>query len=248
MTSTMVALTDGARARLAQGYNADGRAMSPTELPAFEAAGALRSTAGDLVTLLQAELAASRDPKSRLARAMALTQQPERDLDAGKPGKIGLAWLIKPDGTIWHSGQTGGYHGYVAFDPSRQLGVVVLANGMTNQIDALGEAALAALAGAPVPAKLDLPPPDVKVTEKTLDTYVGTYTIGPGFVIAIERRGASLYAQATGQPRLRLHATSQNDFSIRATAVTGTFERDARGKVTGLVVHQHGLALHATRN
>jgi CubicO group peptidase (beta-lactamase class C family) len=240
-------LTGDARARFAQGYDADGEAMPPMELPAFEAAGALRSTARDLATLVTAELAASRDPKSRLARAMALTQQPERDLDAGLPGKIGLAWILRPDGTIWHGGQTGGYHSYVAFDPSRQLGVVVLATGMTNQIDKLGEAALAALAGAPVPATLGLPPPDVRVPEQTLEAYVGSYTIAPGFVIAISRRGPNLYGQATGQPRFRLHATSPKDFSIRALPVSGTFEVDASGKVTGLVLHQRGMDLHATR-
>jgi Domain of unknown function (DUF3471) len=136
----------------------------------------------------------------------------------------------------------------VAFDPSRQLGVVVLATGMTNLIDKFGNAALATLAGTPVRATLDLPPPDVKVTEQTLETYVGTYTIAPGFVIAVSRRGANLYGQATGQPRFRLHATSPKDFSVRALPVSGTFEVDAKGKVTGLVLHQRGIDLHATRN
>src|SRR6185503_9033184 len=90
MTSTMVTLTDDARARLAQGYDADGEPMRPWDLPALAGAGALRSTAIDMAAFVKAELAAARDPKAPLAAAMALTQKPQRDLAPDpKAGKIG---------------------------------------------------------------------------------------------------------------------------------------------------------------
>jgi hypothetical protein len=103
-------LTDDARARFAQGYDANGEPVKPSDLPAFAGAGVLRSTAADLVTFVKAELAAAKAPKSRPARAMAPTQM--RSTTSARrvlPGKIGLAWHIKPDGTIWHNGETGGY-------------------------------------------------------------------------------------------------------------------------------------------
>lgn len=255
MTSTMVALTDDARARFAQGYDGDGEPAKPWDLPTFAGAGALRSTANDLVTFVKAELAASKRATSRLARAMALTQTPQRDLDddpppgAGSPRpgrKIGLAWHISPDGTIWHNGQTGGYHSYVAFRPSSQVGVVVLANGGAPVVDKLGNAALAAVAGEPVPATLDLPS-DRPVDDKTLESYVGSYALSPAFVITIARRGGKLYGQATGQPRIRLHATSARDFAILSASASITFEVDAGGKVTALVLHQGGIDRRAAR-
>lgn len=247
MTSTMVALTDEARGRFAQGYDGDGDPAKPWDLPTFTGAGALRSTATDLVAFVKAEMAASREAKSRLAKAMALTQKPQRNIDADGKKRIGLGWHISPDGTIWHNGQTGGFHSFVGFLPSRQLGVVVLANGGASVVDKLGSAALDVLAGKAAPATLGLSPPDAAVDEKTLETYVGNYAIVPAFAIAISRSGGKLYGQATSQPRFRLHATSQRDFAVRAVPASVTFEVDAKGKVTGLVLHQNGRDQRAAR-
>lgn len=246
MTSTMVALSPDAKARFAQAYDAEGDPAKPWDLPALAGAGALRSTANDLMLFLRAELAAAREARSRLAQAMALTQKPQHDLPDAK-GKIGLGWHIEPDGTLWHNGGTGGFHSFVAFDPKRQLAVVVLANGAASQIDDFGNAAVNAVAGEPVPPSLKLPPPDKAVDEKTLESYVGKYPLAPTFVVEISRSGARLYAQATGQPRIRLHATSTRDFAVHIVPASVTFEVDARGKVTGLVLHQGGQDQRAPR-
>ncbi|MGH8026570.1 MAG: hypothetical protein ACREO0_07565, partial [Pseudoxanthomonas sp.] len=47
----------------------------------------------------------------------------------------------------------------------------------------------------------EAPPADsgVFVSEGTLDTYVGTYVISPGFEIKVWREGERLMLQATGQ-------------------------------------------------
>jgi serine-type D-Ala-D-Ala carboxypeptidase/endopeptidase len=249
MTSTMVTLTPDAKARLAQPYDADGDPAKQWDLPTFAGAGALRSTVNDLLVFLRAELAAARDPRSRLAQAMALSQKPQRNLDADpSKGKIGLAWHIEPDGTLWHNGATGGYHSFVAFDPRRKLAVVVLANGAASRIDDLGNAAVNAVAGEPVPPSFNLPPPDTAVDDKILESYVGKYPLNPAFLLAITHINHKLYAQATGQPRIRLHATSNKDFVIHLVPASITFEVDAKGKVTGLVLHQGGQDLRAARN
>lgn len=248
MTSTMVALSPDAKARLAQPYDADGDPAKSWELPAFAGAGALRSTANDMMLFLRAELAAAREPKSRLAQAMALTQKPQRNLDASPAkGKIGLAWHIEPDGTLWHNGATGGYHSFVAADPKRQLAVVVLANGAAGRVDDLGNAAVNAVGGEPVPPSFHLPPADVAVDDKILDSYAGKYTLNPAFAITISHASHRLYAQATNQPRIRLHPTSSKDFAVHLLPASLTFEVDAKGKVTGLVLHQGGQDVRAAR-
>ena len=249
MTSTMFTLTDDARRRLAQGYDPDGEPASNWDLAALAGAGALRSTAVDMAAFVKAEIAATHGSSSPLAKAMALSQAPQRNLGVdASTGTIGLAWHIKPDGTIWHNGQTGGYHSFVGFRPGSQLGIVVLASGASEAIDKLGAAALATLAGDPVPATLGLPPPGPPVAEAVLETYAGTYVLKPTFSMTVSRTGAKLFVQATGQPRFRLHATSQTEFSLHAVAASVTFERDAKGKVTGLVLHQGGQDQRATRN
>jgi CubicO group peptidase (beta-lactamase class C family) len=242
MASTMVALTDDARARFAQGYSADGDPAKPWDFPTMAGAGGLRSTAADMVVFVKAELAAAAGhPTSRLARAMALSQTPQRTLDTGPAGgKIGLGWHMDAHGSISHNGQTGGFHSFVAFRPAQRLGVVVLTNGGALLIDKLGGAALAAVAGEPVPASLDLPPPDVAVDGKTLDGYAGTYEFAPGIAVEISHADGKLYAQVTGQPRFQLHPTAPREFALHVLPASVTFEVDAKGAPTGLVLHQNG--------
>ena len=247
MTSTMVALSANASARFAQGYDTEGDATKPWDLPALAGAGALRSTANDLVRFVQAELAATKQATTPLAKAMALSQQPERDLTSGPPGKVGLGWHIKPDGVVWHNGGTGGFRSFVAFDPVRGTGVVVLANGATDAIDQLGLAALAALAGGTVPATLVLPAADTPIDEKTLAAYAGTYRFSPAITVTVTTEGGKLYAQLTGQPRLRLHATSPTEFALRVVKASVTFEIDPKGKPTAIVLHQNGVDQRASR-
>jgi len=247
MPSTMVTLSPDAQARLAQGYDLSGAPSAPWEMPAFLGAGALRSTAADMAVFVKAELAASHRATSRLARAMALTQAPQRNIGDGSVGKIGLGWHIKSDGLRWHNGQTGTFHSYVAFQPAHGLGVVVLANGASTYFDDLGEAAIAAILGQPIPAMSKLPAPDVPVDGKILDSYVGAYELNPSFVITISRDGQSLSAQATGQPPFRMHATSEREFAVYVLRASLSFEVDARGKVTAMVLHQGGKDQRAIR-
>jgi hypothetical protein len=172
---------------------------------------------------------------------MALSQTPQRTLDTGPAGgKIGLGWHMDAHGSISHNGQTGGFHSFVAFRPAQRLGVVVLTNGGALLIDKLGGAALAAVAGEPVPASLDLPPPDVAVDGKTLDGYAGTYEFAPGIAVEISHADGKLYAQVTGQPRFQLHPTAPREFALHVLPASVTFEVDAKGAPTGLVLHQNG--------
>ena len=57
MNDTMIALSDSARGRLAQGHDADGRPAANWDIPTLAGAGALRSTATDMLTFLEANLA-----------------------------------------------------------------------------------------------------------------------------------------------------------------------------------------------
>jgi hypothetical protein len=63
----------------------------------------------------------------------------------------------------------------------------------------------------------------------------------------VSRHGGALFAQATGDDRRRLHATSTRDFTARGVGASCTFEVDDRGKVTGVVLHQGGRDVRAAR-
>ena len=82
--------------------------------------------------------------------------------------------------------------------------------------------------------------PSVKVDAKILETYVGEYEIGPGFVLSVFREGDKLMTQATGQPKFEMFAESETTFSPRAFNAKLTFVKDSEGRVTGVQLNQGG--------
>lgn len=69
------------------------------------------------------------------------------------------------------------------------------------------------------------------------------YQLAPTFALTITREGASLYGQATGQPRVQLFAEAPTEFFLKDVDAQITFEKDPAGKVTRLILHQGGLDL-----
>ena len=82
-----------------------------------------------------------------------------------------------------------------------------------------------------------------------LDGCVGQYGIAqaPGAHLTITREGTQLFAQITGQPKAEIFAKSATEFFYTAVDAQITFERDAQGKATALVLHQMGRDLRWTR-
>jgi CubicO group peptidase (beta-lactamase class C family) len=232
MADTRIALTDDLRARLAIGHNQSGDPVPNWDIPTLAGAGALRSTAADMVTYLAAHL---RPPATPLGRAMTAAQTPRRP--AGGRQQVGLGWHIRDAGTdsasVWHNGGTGGYHSFGGFVPSRGAAVVVLANSPAN-IDDIGIYLLHP--SSPMPQdRLAVP-----VASSVLERYVGTYELSPQFAIEVRQRGDRLFVQATGQPEFPIFASSDSTFFLRVVEAAVTFRRDTSGVVTGLVLHQNG--------
>jgi CubicO group peptidase (beta-lactamase class C family) len=218
------------------GHDADGNAVPPWTFAALAGAGAMRSTARDLARYVRAHLTPASVEPAALARAIAATHV--RRHDAG-PGGIALGWHLRADGTYWHNGETGGSHGFVAFDPGAGVGIVILASGATNVIDAVGLELLAHAKGQRAIGSSI--PPTVRLDPSVLDRYVGTYRVDPSFAIAVTRIGERLFAQATGQPRLGLYAEAEDRFYLRAVEAKVVFRHDA------LVLQQSGSETVARR-
>jgi len=240
MTGTMIALTDSARARLAQGSTDTGPAAG-WNLDALAGAGALRSSAEDMTTFLAAAMGLRRTP---LDAAFRLVAEPQ--FDAGPSGvmRIGLGWhILQAAGgvqIVWHNGGTGGYHSWAGYDPARRVGVAVLANSPEN-IDDIGLHLLdPARPLAPVRAAITLP-------AAALDEYVGSYPLAPTFVIAVRRDGDHLVVQATGQPAVRIWASAPDEFFLKVADAQISFTRGADGKVDALILHQGGRDQRAPR-
>jgi CubicO group peptidase (beta-lactamase class C family) len=235
-------LDESMRTRMAQGYDADGKMVPNWTFAALGGAGALRADVGAMVRFVEANLA---PPEGALGRALEMTR--ERRVERGDGGYVGLGWHIddtEAGPLIWHNGQTGGFHSYVAFDPDSGTGVVVLSNAASMTVDELGRAAMRVLRGRD--ADFDLPR-IVEVPGETLASYVGTYRMAPNFALEVTLEGDELYVQATGQPKLRVYPVDQRRFRYRAVDAAITFQLDDEGRVTGLVLDQGGRKLPAKR-
>jgi D-alanyl-D-alanine-carboxypeptidase/D-alanyl-D-alanine-endopeptidase len=59
-------------------------------------------------------------------------------------------------------------------------------------------------------------------------------------ILRIQRLGDRLISQATGQQPIPIFASAPNEFFVQVANITLSFQRDTRGQVTGLILHQHG--------
>ena len=81
---------------------------------------------------------------------------------------------------------------------------------------------------------------EIKVTEKVLKTYAGEYEMAPGRVLAITLEKGSLWGQPGDQEKRQLFAESNTKFFLKDLDVQITFQKDAKGVVTGLLMDQAG--------
>ena len=86
----------------------------------------------------------------------------------------------------------------------------------------------------------------IAVDEKVLDSYVGTYEVGPQTIV-VSRVGRALAMQQSGQAaKHELLAESPMRFVQRGSRTTVTFEEDG-GRIERLVVEAGGQKRTATR-
>lgn len=245
MTSTAIGLSAEMKPRLVAGHNSGRVAVPLWDIPTLAGAGALRSSADDLLTLLSAQLGLAPTPLSTTAVSMLATRR-----STGQPGlDIALGWhLLKTPGggeIAWHNGGTGGHRSFIGFDRANRTGVVVLSNMSTAAgADDIGRHLLDA--GFPL-MQVAAARKAITVTEEVLEGYVGGFELAPSFVITITREGPRLFLQATNQPRLELFAESARKFFLKEVDAQVTFEVDEKGRATRLILHQAGANQPARR-
>jgi serine-type D-Ala-D-Ala carboxypeptidase/endopeptidase len=146
MRDTAIMLSPAQHARLAQGYRPNGEPApenAPT-WPAFDGAGALRSTLNDMMRYLAFELGRT-DVAPRTL--LPVLQQPRHA--AGPYGSVGLGWQMRerPDGakTIFKDGATPGYSTFMIFTPATASGAVILSNHRGCPVQRMGGQIIGAL-------------------------------------------------------------------------------------------------------
>lgn len=132
LNNTRITLSDKMKMELAKGhvYHTE---VGNWDLPTLAGAGAIRSTAKDMIKYLSYNMGLK---SSKLYEAMQLSHQNSR-AEKAQP-VVGLGWhQTISDGVeiIWHNGGTGGYKTFAGFTSDGKKGVVVLSNSVVGVDD-----------------------------------------------------------------------------------------------------------------
>jgi len=244
MTSTSVTLSADQQRRLAVGHNNRLASVPNWDAPTLAGAGALRSTANDMLTFVAANLGATSSPLASAMSAMLTDRRPTgmRGMD------VALAWHIftrSGDEIIWHNGGTGGYRSFIGFSPRTKVGVVVLSNTSTLAgVDDIGLHILDARLPTMPPPKVHT---EVTVDPNLFDGYVGAYQLAPNFVMTVTREANRLFVQATGQPKFEIFAEATKEYFLKAVDAQLSFVTNADGRATAVILHQNGANVTGPR-
>jgi CubicO group peptidase (beta-lactamase class C family) len=222
MDSTRIELTPEMRSRLAaphENYYVETREW---DVPTLAGAGAIRSTANDMLKFLAANMGLA---QTELQPALQVAYTPQRPENG--PVYVGLGWSLfkSGKGIHWHSGQTYGYHSYLAWDPQRKIGLVVLANAAVSIEDVGGDL----MRGLPKPFPVD---------PQVLAEYAGRYQFSDGVIVTVRVDGTRLFLQAPNEPEYEPFASSKNQFYVGNAEIT--FYRNDSGEVDRQVVVSFG--------
>ncbi|QDV72184.1 serine hydrolase [Botrimarina mediterranea] len=243
LSDTTIKLDEERRDRLAPPHTEGGVPDHNWDFETLAGAGAIRSTADDMLTFAKAFL----DPQEgELREAIGLSwcvhQKPIEDSDFA----MGLGWHVaRDDQTRWHNGQTGGYHSALFINRPLKVAVVVLTNTATMEVDTLAQDLVRALAGA------DVKPREFEVSDdvpaEVLERYVGKYRLAPGAEFTVTTKGGKLLVGLTGQPTFQVFSRSETEWFYKVVEATLTFKVDGKGNCTAVELFQNGVRQTAER-
>ncbi|MDO8449199.1 MAG: serine hydrolase domain-containing protein [Rhodoferax sp.] len=233
MSDTVQLLGDKA-ARMAQGFNN----KTPTSLWDFQAlagAGALRSTAADMLIFSRAIMAG---PSGPLGPAVERLLTP---LGRYQSGQIGYAVMMRGPAerrTFFHGGGTGGYRTLWMVAPDTQEAVVAF----TSNAHAQANKILVSLTATryPVVATTTVLGPD------QLAEYAGVFRIDEATAFTFVLQDGALYRRITGGGFRPLLPAGPNTFTDAELGVQYVFTRQA-GVVTGVDYTHGGGSMSGTR-
>ncbi len=238
MADTVQQLSAEQNSRFAASWAGKERA-DPWTFQAIAAAGALRSTLADMAKFADALLAGTKGP---LGAAWPLLAGDYVEMPA-VGGQIGLALVHARDHgeeSYSHEGGTGGYRSVIQVRPASGRAVVILASNAAANPSAWLASWSAEATPAAVRSRVVLPP-------ALLDEYVGVYTIDKTARFTLIRKGDGLVARLTGQPFVPVFASGRDELFYEVVDAQLSMRRNAEGHVDGLVLHQNGRDVPATR-
>ena len=240
MDDTRITLTDSMQQRLARGHNMGLAPVANWDFSALAGAGALRSTANDLLKFLQMCLGPGDGPVAAAQKLALVERRPRAD-----QRDVASGWFVASrfgDELVWKDGGTGGYATFIGYSTKTRRNCILLSNAADYASNTLLGTHLVN-AAYPLP-KLRR---EVQVDPAVLATYAGRYEISPTFILTVRPDGGRLYIQATAQAEFEVYAESETEFFYRVVNAQVSFERPEDGVAPSLTLHQNGKHMPGKR-
>jgi CubicO group peptidase (beta-lactamase class C family) len=217
-----------------------GQPVAHWHFDAFAGAAGLRSSLGDLLGFVRANLR----PEGSSLRAALLLARQARSTDPG--GGIGFGWNVHEVTVdqqswplVWRASVTGGFSTFIGFRTDRQQGLVLLAASATE----LAPIGLAWLSGESAPGT---PAPPYSAPAGQAARYPGLYRLLNGPELTVRSAAEALSAQLRGQPSWPLFPIADDVYATRGGAILITFLRNV-DEINGLLLRTDGAYVMAHR-
>jgi serine-type D-Ala-D-Ala carboxypeptidase/endopeptidase len=235
LRSTAITVSPSLQGRLAPGHDAVSQHTVAFSFPMLAPAGALVSTANDLLIFLANVLGYENSPLAPALTSMLDTRRPAAQVG----GAQALGWMITGDSDdelIYHDGGTLGHASSVAWDPKRRVGIVVLSNSVISVGDVARHLLRPTL---PLAKPTTTNQTEISVDSLTLSGYVGRYEAEGGpFLVALEGDFLTIELPPSwGLPRLRLRAAGPQEFFTAELPVRITFQSDSGGRTSSVLIY-----------
>jgi CubicO group peptidase (beta-lactamase class C family) len=188
------------------------------------AAGALQSTAEDLLKWNRALVAGKLISKATLQKAWT-----RGHLSNGKAVDYGYGWFVgelQGSSLVEHGGNMGGFMSHSMYFPREDLFVAVLLNHRGRRLPELVATDIAALAlGRPLNIK-----PIVLSPERLLE-YTGVFKDTTDSEVVISLENGRLFYQRKGNQKLPMSPYFKDKFFFENTSIIGEMNRDSSGRI-----------------
>ncbi len=142
-----------------------------------------------------------------------------------------------------HGGSWAGYRSFVMWIPEKRFAVAILSNAADMNASNLSFRVADLYLGVPADERPIPPvaktPNAVKGDPTTWDAFLGTYRLGPGWLLTITLEGDRLMAQATHEDKFNMTPISNARFFVKAYGAAVEFVHEDSGPVTHL--HYRGI-------
>ncbi len=168
---------------MAKGYKVSFFTPRPYDAPVYRGnnpAGYIVSNAKDMTRWVQFHMGL-REPVAGMQELMEKSHQPDKNVNPmpGTLASYGMGWMVHEYGSrlIEHGGQNPNFTSYVAFRPGEKIGVVVMANAMSDYTPYIGNYVMELTREKPKPAEM--------VGGRTIDGVASVFSFGLGLYVLL---------------------------------------------------------------